>query len=168
VYEKIRGGVGALQKICDWIEELEKKALFLLLTVIVISLFLQVFNRFVLKTSLGWTQEMAIYSLFWMVMIGVSIGIRRQSHLVVDFLILRLPESLRYYYVISVNITMILILLILIYQGVIFTWKDGLRVISVGIAIKMIYVYVSIPLCSAISILYIVENIIFFKKRGEG
>ena len=159
--------MGTLQKICDWIQELEEKVLFLLLTVIVISLFLQVFNRFVLKISLGWTQEMAIYSLFWMVMIGVSIGIRRQSHLVVDFLILRLPESLKYYYRISVHLTMMLILLILVYQGVIFAWKDGLRVISVGITIKMIYVYVSIPLCSAISILYLVENIISL-KRGEG
>jgi hypothetical protein len=51
------------------------------------------------------------------------------------------------------------VLAVLIVKGMVFTFKDGLRVVSVGIGIRMVYVYESILIGVAVSILYLIENL---------
>jgi TRAP-type transport system small permease protein len=47
---------------------------------------LQVFNRFVLNSSLSWSEEFQIYCHVWIVFLGIPIAYRHGAHLSVDSL----------------------------------------------------------------------------------
>lgn len=53
----------------------------LLLTVIAIVLVIQVFSRYVLNHSLGWTTEIATTLLAWLMFLGAPAMLKRQSHM---------------------------------------------------------------------------------------
>jgi len=48
--------------------------------------FLQFFTRYVLNDSLSWTEEIARYSLMWVVFIGGAMVTRRKRHIAVELL----------------------------------------------------------------------------------
>jgi len=52
-----------------------------LLTVMVVTVFLQVIFRFVIHSSLPWSEELARYILVWISFLGASIGVKRKAHI---------------------------------------------------------------------------------------
>lgn len=58
--------------------------------------FAQVFNRFVLHGTFAWAEEAAIYMMIWMVFLGASINILKDSNIRIDFFIRLLPEKIQY------------------------------------------------------------------------
>jgi TRAP-type C4-dicarboxylate transport system permease small subunit len=57
-------------------------ALFWALAVVV---FLQFFTRYVLNSSLGWTEEIARYLLIAVTFVGSAMAVRKRSHIAVEF-----------------------------------------------------------------------------------
>lgn len=68
----------------------------LLLAVVAVAVFFQVLVRFVL-TALGinisapWTEELARYTLIWMVFLGAAVGVRHARMIALEFGIRKLP-----------------------------------------------------------------------------
>ena len=52
-----------------------------LLVVIAVVLVIQVFSRYVLNISLGWTTELASTFLAWLMFLGAPAMLKRQSHM---------------------------------------------------------------------------------------
>lgn len=52
-----------------------------LLTVMVITVFLQVIFRFIIHSSLPWSEELARYILVWISFLGASIGVKKKAHI---------------------------------------------------------------------------------------
>ena len=50
-----------------------------------VVVFLQFFTRYVLNSSLGWTEEIACYLLIAVTFIGSALAVRKQSHIAVEF-----------------------------------------------------------------------------------
>lgn len=71
------------------------------LIVIVISGTAQIFCRFVLKSSLIWTEELMRYLFVWLSFITASIAVREHKHISVDFLTTYLPAkvNLAFYFI---------------------------------------------------------------------
>jgi len=59
------------------------------------TVFLQFFTRYALNDSAGWTEEIARYLLIATVFIGATIGVRKNSHVQVDFLFHILPSAFK-------------------------------------------------------------------------
>jgi TRAP-type C4-dicarboxylate transport system permease small subunit len=55
---------------------------------------LQVFNRFVLNSSLSWSEEFQIYCHVWIVFLAIPIAYRRGAHLSVDSFRNKLPPAI--------------------------------------------------------------------------
>ncbi len=53
---------------------------------------LQVFNRFVLNSSLSWSEEAQIFGHIWIVFLAIPIAYRRGAHLYVETFRRRLPD----------------------------------------------------------------------------
>lgn len=57
------------------------------------SVILQFFTRYVLNDSFAWTEEVAIYALVVVVFLGASLCVRASRHIQVDFLYRYLPQG---------------------------------------------------------------------------
>ena len=74
----------ALRKIVDIV------AIILLCAMIGLILF-QILGRYVFNYSISWSEETAIFSQVWLVMLGAGIAMRNRNHVGVDVLIARCP-----------------------------------------------------------------------------
>jgi TRAP-type C4-dicarboxylate transport system permease small subunit len=76
-------------RVINWLNEhLEEYILVILSALTVVIIFGQVFMRYVLGSSLIWSEELARYLFIWMIFIGVSYGVKKQKHIAVDALML--------------------------------------------------------------------------------
>lgn len=81
-----------------WTSRLERISAWtscLLLLVNVGDILLGIFCRYVLKSSIIWTEEAARFSLVWMVMMGALGAAVKGDHMVIDFVVPRFPAALR-------------------------------------------------------------------------
>jgi C4-dicarboxylate transporter DctQ subunit len=79
-----------------------------LLAVMVIITCLQVVLRYVFDSGIVWGLEATSYAFLWMVLLGLSYGVRTNSHIAVDLLLTRLPgKSRRLVLLLSVTLGLI-------------------------------------------------------------
>jgi TRAP-type transport system small permease protein len=71
----------------DWVSF----ALFWMMATVV---FYQVYTRYVLSDSAGWTEEIARYFLVAVVFIGASISVRKNNHIQVDYFYRLMPKAM--------------------------------------------------------------------------
>ncbi len=87
-------GANAGRSPSKWIPRLElfgAWAACFMLAVNVSDILLGVFCRYVLKSSLVWTEEVARFSLIWIVMLGALGAAVKGDHMAVDFVVPHLP-----------------------------------------------------------------------------
>ncbi len=77
------------------IHHLEEGFIALLLALMVTISFVQVINRYILGTGFTWALELVTYLFAWLVLFGVSYGIRTGAHIGIDVLVRQFPHKLR-------------------------------------------------------------------------
>lgn len=71
-----------------WLDQnLEEYLMFYLSIVMVGIIFIQVIMRYVFNSSILWSEELARYCFIWIVFIGASYGIKKDSHIKIDVLL---------------------------------------------------------------------------------
>ncbi len=83
------------RKTADRLERITAIAACCLLAVNIADILLGVFARYLFKSSLAWTEEVARYTLVWFVMVGASCAFRHGDHMSIDFVVPRLPGPLK-------------------------------------------------------------------------
>ena len=71
----------------DWVS-------FVLFWMMAAVVFYQVFTRYVLDDSAGWTEEIARYFLVAVVFIGASMSVRKNNHIQVDYFFRLMPHAM--------------------------------------------------------------------------
>jgi TRAP-type C4-dicarboxylate transport system permease small subunit len=71
----------------DWVT-------FVLFWIMAAVVFYQVFTRYVLDDSAGWTEEIARYFLVAVVFIGASMSVRKNNHIQVDYFYRLMPKAM--------------------------------------------------------------------------
>jgi len=89
----------------------------ILLAVVFISLLLQVIYRYVLFLPLPWSEEAARFGLVWLGMLAAVVAARRGLHFIFRFGTLFLPEDVRRWLRVAVNLVVIFFLIVLCTQG---------------------------------------------------
>ena len=84
----------SIKKILDCILEI-----FVMISVgiLVIDVLWQVFTRFVLKNPSSWTEELAIFLLIWVSLLGAAVALNRGAHLGIDYFVGKLSIQKRVY-----------------------------------------------------------------------
>jgi TRAP-type C4-dicarboxylate transport system permease small subunit len=121
------------------------------------ALTLQIFSRYFMSQSIFWAEEAARYAMVWLVYLGVVVAASHGSHTRIDFFVELLP-SLGYRTVkVLVNIACLLFLAGIVY----YSWdilRLGMILKSSAMRIPMIIVYSAIPLCCALTGIYLVRE----------
>ena len=84
-----------MKKVLKHLDRIEEYAVTLFLSLMTIIVFAQVVCRFVLKSSLPWSEELARYLLVWTTFIGASMGVKMGAHIGVEAFVLMLPQRFR-------------------------------------------------------------------------
>lgn len=152
-------------KILDKINAMIVNVSAIFLGVMVLLVLVQVFYRYVLNDPLPESQELSIYAMVYVIMLGCTIAVKNKTHIAVELVQNLLPEKFAFFVRQITYFFMFSFFGILLVQG----WKLTVRSmpqLSPSTGIPVGYILFSIPLCAFISILYIIKHAIDdIKKR---
>jgi len=130
-----------------------------IMTMLVIDVVWQVFTRYALKNPSTWTEELAIFLLIWVGMLGACVALNRGAHLGIDYFVSKLSERNRLYTQLFVFtcITMFSFFVMLIGGGKLVSIVYQRSQFSPALGLNMAYVYLAIPISGFFLVLYSVE-----------
>lgn len=149
----------ALKKILDKALETGLWVSMLTMTLTVIW---QVFTRFVMRDPSSWTEELAIFLLIWIGLLGSAVALRRKAHLGIDIIVMRMSER-------WARITTIFVYSCVIFFALTVLFLGGIKMVSVvlmnnqispAMGIKMGYIYLALPISGFFITIYAVEFIL--------
>src|SRR5690606_26756411 len=88
------------------------------LSITVITTFLQVFYRYVLKNPLAWSQEVMMISFVYLVLFGAALAVKNKEHLRIDLLD-KAPEAVQKVLRVLELIILLLFFGMFIYYGIV-------------------------------------------------
>ncbi len=142
-----------LQRTClDWV-----CMVFLLITVFLISF--QVLNRYFFYLPVAWTEEITRYAFVWLSLLGAVRGARDNSHIKVDIFVSMMSLKVQRLFDFVIGIIITILLLSVIVSGLELlpvTWHRRASTIDVS----LFYLYISIPLCGFLMLVFTVKNTI--------
>lgn len=84
-----------IKKLLDYITKAEYVIMSAAFVIMVLSYFVGVVNRNFIKASMPWTEELAIYSMVYMALLGTEVGLRDGTQVAVTAVIEKLHGTLR-------------------------------------------------------------------------
>ncbi len=112
--EAISCGYEAFLKVFDSIAQWLAIAL---VGVIAVAMILQVFFRYVVNSSLSWSEELSVWSLVWLVFIGSVVLIRNWEHINIPTFVNWLPLKMRPYVILLAKGLSLAFLVTMTYLG---------------------------------------------------
>ena len=143
------------------------------LTVMTLSVFLQIFTRYFLHISLSWPEELARFCFIWCSMLGACIAWERRKLHDIDIIFNYFPDVFKPFVALASNLLVCVVLTVLVFYGAQLTALVHLQ-ISPAMEIRMSYVYIAVPFASALMLISYVFDTIekiaelpFFKNESE-
>ncbi len=134
------------------INQVVRMLLAVFITGMLAALLLQIVARYLMKIPFPWVEELARYLMVWTGFLGSSLAIRRGSHLGFSMVVNALPRGLQRVVVCGVSLGMTVFLIFLIKYGWFITnFVQSQR--SPTLPITMFWVYLAIPVGSAVMLL---------------
>lgn len=130
-----------------------------LLAAMVADVAVQVFFRYVIQDPPTWTEELARYLFVWEIFLGAGLAFGRGSHIVVDALMLVLPQTGRRLMLILSNTLVLGFLLVLTWQGANMAVLTA-NTTSTAMGLNMGVVYAALPMGAAVSLLYVLLRLV--------
>ena len=133
-----------------------------------ISILLQVILRYLFGKPLLWSEEVARYLFVYFSLIGISYGIKENSHIRMVAFIQLLPERIQSIIDFVLNIMIAALFLWLAPQSIPFLGTQ-MKIYATATEIPMIFVYAVLPVGFAMSgirlIIKSIEDVALFKKE---
>ena len=95
-------------------KNLEAVPLIAITVVMTLLIFVQVIMRYVLQSSLSWSEELARYLFVWMAYFAISYGVKEMKHIKIDAALYLFPKRARKYVVLIGDIIVMLFALFVI------------------------------------------------------
>ncbi len=97
---------------------LAKGLIFLFMGGISVVIIAQVFSRYVLGSSISWSEELARYLMIWMALVGASVAVRQGAHVGVTLLVERLGPRIRPWVLLLGKAVIAVFLFVVIREGI--------------------------------------------------
>lgn len=148
-----------IKKILDQMLEI---LIMIVMAVLVIDVSWQVFTRLVLKKPSTVTEELAIFMIIWVAMLGAAVALNRGAHLGIDYLVNKLSIRKKIFTEAFVFFCIAMFSLCVMVIGgmdlVISTLNLGQ--ISPALGVRIGYVYLAIPISGFFLVLYSVIGLV--------
>jgi TRAP-type C4-dicarboxylate transport system permease small subunit len=147
------------KKVLDSLLEL---LVIVVVAVLVVDVLWQVFTRFVLKNPSTWSEELAVFMLIWVSLLGAAVALNRGAHLGIDYFVGKLSPRKRLCTEIFVFLCIsIFSLTVMVLGGIdLVTSTLKLEQLSPALGIKVGYVYLAVPTSGFFLVLYSVIGLV--------
>lgn len=119
---------------------------------------LQVFFRYVIASSLTFSEELTIFMFIWSVALGSAIALRKGSHAAIELFVNWLPAKLKKAVLIFGILLSVAFFLLLIIKGIDLT-QTVHKQLSPAMQIPMSYAYSAIPTGGLFMLIYSLEQL---------
>jgi TRAP-type C4-dicarboxylate transport system permease small subunit len=154
------------RKIGDGLERALEIPVFLLSVVMTITVLGGIFFRYVLRSPLGWSEELSRYVMIWMALLSVGLCIWRHEHVGVTMFIKRLPRLLAKMVIFLSNTVVLYFLYVLTIQG--FSMARGGRAqISTALHTTMEWWLMAVPVSAALCMVFLICKMILDIRRKD-
>lgn len=144
-----------MDRLIERMEGLQRGLLAILVASLIILISVQVIVRYIVqKPWFLWSEELSRFLLIWLVFLGIGLGIKQGSHFAMDIVPSLMGRRIVRIANLFGHVCMGLILILLILAGVRFA-SFGLRQRSPIMGLQMFFVFVSLPLGGALSLIYL-------------
>lgn len=135
--------------------------------ILVVTVLVGVFFRYVVRDSLSWTEELARYLMIWAALLAVSVGIKDKEHVGIQLLIKQFPPLITKIITFVVYIITMVFLGVLTYKGYQVADKATTQ-LSLALNISMYWPLMSIPVSGALAIIQqSIQTVLIFKPGIE-
>ena len=130
--------------------------------VLVVDVLWQVFSRYVLNSPTSWTEELAIFLLIWVALLGAAVALGRGAHLGIDYFVGKLPIRNQIYVEIFIFLCVTAFSLLVMILGGVELVRTTLELhqTSPALGIDMGYVYLAVPISGFFMVLYSVLELV--------
>jgi TRAP-type C4-dicarboxylate transport system permease small subunit len=144
---------GTIKKFLD---RLLESLVILVMGVLVLDVLWQVFSRLVIKNPSKWTEELAVFMLIWVSLLGAAIALGRGAHLGIDYFVAKLPSKLKTVTEIGVFLLIALFSFFVMIIGGIDLVSSTLQLnqTSPALNVKIGLVYIAVPISGFFLVLY--------------
>lgn len=149
----------ALKRVLDRLLEV---LVMVVMAVLVLDVLWQVFTRLVLKNPSTWTEELAIFMLVWVALLGAAVALGRGAHLGIDYFVGKLPLRARVATEVLVFFSVAAFsLLVMVVGGIdLVTSNLELGQESPALRVNMGYVYLAVPISGFFLTLYAIIGLV--------
>lgn len=144
--------LNVLKKIQDWI-------VIIGLGVMTIITVYSVFNRFILRQAVTWSDEATRYLFIWVSLIGASIGVEENVHANVSVFVDFIPKKVRKYIYIISNVLCVFFCVVMVYTGIQLVIAQSNQV-SAAMRINMSVIYLALPVSFILMGINFMANIV--------
>ncbi|MDY7027940.1 MAG: TRAP transporter small permease [Spirochaetota bacterium] len=127
------------------IRKILKIVILVLFTVIIFSVFYQVVSRYVFQAPPSWTEEVARFSLVWLIILGSSVCIRKSRHFNVDYITHLMSKRTVYILNLFLNLLIVGFIAVALYYGI-EVMANSFDTTSPALGIPMGHVYLVFPI----------------------
>jgi len=121
-----------------------------------VTVFIQVFNRFVLKTPLAWSEDLAMLLFQWMVFLGAALGVKRTRHFGIELVVKVLPAQVRHALELLVPLIIGIVAIIMVIQGITLLSFNTTRMYAT-MDLSYTWAYLPIPVSGVLILIYLIE-----------
>jgi len=139
-----------------------------LVIALAVVVFLQVFNRYVLKAPLAWSEDLAMLLFQWVTFLGAAIGVKRMRHFGIELVVRNLPEKFHraIEYIVPAFVGMVAF--IMITEGIELLSYNRSRIYS-SMNLSYTWAYLPIPISGCLMILYLIRlEVTRWQERQKG
>jgi TRAP-type C4-dicarboxylate transport system permease small subunit len=129
------------------------------LAVMAVVTFINVITRYMIKYPLAFTEEITVSMFVWLVLIGASIGFRKNAHLAMTFVYDMAPPQVRKVFFFMANGLSVIFFALLAWLGSTQVWDEwSLGVTSDALGIPACVYSAGIPVFSVLIIIRILQS----------
>lgn len=157
------GGIReGIRKVEQFVQNLIKWVLFLIIGTMTLVVLLGVFFRYILMAPLPWSEELARYLMVWGASLGAAVAFREGSHIAVTILVDKLHGIFGKIILKITQIIVFIFMAIVMVEGFILAFKVSTQ-ISPAMEISMKWPYLAIPI-GCLFIVFEIPIMMFFHK----
>lgn len=143
----------ALQRLSGHVVTATGAVVVAMAALMIVSLVLQVFSRYVLAQTFVWTEELALFLFTWLVLLTASIGVARGSHVRLTLVLDLFPERARAFIQRFIDLLILLFGVAFAYGGA--RYVDAtLGQVSAAVNYPIVWLHAAAPVSGALIALH--------------